>query len=145
MENIDDDNTRLVRKPMTLHNNYNDDEGEYEAPPIFISGSPDEDNGIVESTPILINYDETPKEKELEIVDAAVCYKLISEDDIMNMFFRKQVNWEQEDIDYYVDGVIALVTKFQEKGFQFSNDQISRIKKITGLDNIDKLVEISQN
>ena len=138
MENIDDDNTRLVRKPMTLHNNYNDDEGEYEAPPIFISGSPDEDNGIVESTPILINYDETPKEKELEIVDADVCYKLISEDDTMNMFFRKQVNWEQEDIDYYVDGVIALVTKFQEKGFQFSNDQISRIKKITGLDIVNR-------
>ena len=118
MENIDDDNTRLVREPMNLHFN-------------------NEDVGVVESTPILLNQDEV-FEEELEMVDADVCYKLISKDDVMDMFFRKSVNWEQEDIDYYVNGVIALVTKFQEKGFQFSNDQIFRIKKITGLDIVNR-------
>ena len=140
MENIDDDNTRLVRNPMTIsvNNNDNDDVG-YEAPPIFVSGPRADDNGIYEGTPININVSDLKEpEKELEVVDADVCYKLISDDEVMDMFFRKQVNWEQEDIDYYVDGVTALVTKLQKNGFQFSDGQLFRIKKITGLDIVNR-------
>ena len=73
-------------------------------------------------------------EKELELHDVDVCYKLISDDFVMDKFFKDIVNWEEDEINFYLDGVEALVIEFQKKGFQFSDDQIVRIKKLINLD-----------
>ena len=149
MENSDDRNTRLVRNPMLLHTNNedeiehlddDDENGRLVREPMLLHNNHNDDDGvIVEATPIIINFDENDTyKKEPEMQDADVCYKLISDDELMNTFFRKKIDWDQEDIDFYIEGVTALVDKFQKKGFQFSDDQILRIKKITGLNIINR-------
>ena len=151
---VGDDSVRLKRAPMNLSlvenekedvsitrdksiiNDVEDDDGEYEAPPIFISGS--SDDGIVEGSPIHLKKDfEVPK-RDPEYVEADLAYKIISSDEEMDKFYKIIENWTNDDVQECIDGIIAVPIRFQKYGFQFSEDQIKRIKKITGFDVVNR-------
>lgn len=101
----DDDNGRLVRKPLMLFNLFADDLDE---------------------------------EKEKDYFNVDICYKIISSDSFLDKFEKMSQFWEDDEIDRYIDGVETMALKFQTLGFQFTDDQIRRIKDVTGLDIVNR-------
>lgn len=116
-----------------------DDNGRLKRNPMILADGSESDDEIVEGTPIYIKSNsDIKKDIEPEYVEADLAYKIISSDEEMDKFYKLIDNWTDDEVQECIEGIIAVPIRFQKMGFQFSDDQIRRIKKITGFDVVNR-------